>query len=168
MNQSTNGRKTVGTPKNGRKLGHRFEPGNKYGKGRPEGSRNKATIALQSLLDAEAEKITRKAIEMALAGDVTALRLVLERLIPPARERRLNLALPSVDSAADLPAAASEVLRAIAAGEITPAEGQAVAGVLNAHRQAVQTAKIAEAGARSEGWTLMTIYQLLQLTEGQQ
>ena len=79
--QSKNERKTA----NGRKPGHRFEKGNKHGKGRPEGSRNKATIALQSLLDAEGEKITRRAIEMALEGDVTAMRLVMERLIPPAR-----------------------------------------------------------------------------------
>jgi hypothetical protein len=40
--------------------------------GRPQGSRNKATIALQALLDEEGEQITRKAIEMAKAGGNTA------------------------------------------------------------------------------------------------
>jgi hypothetical protein len=73
-----------------------FQPGNTYGKGRPQGSRNSATIALQALLNEEGEQITRKAIEMALKGDSTAMRLVLERLIPPTKERPVNLALPRV------------------------------------------------------------------------
>ena len=55
--------------KNMPKTGHRFARGNTYGKGRPSGSRNKATIALQSLLEAEGKAITRKAVEMAKAGD---------------------------------------------------------------------------------------------------
>jgi hypothetical protein len=43
--------------------------------GRPKGSRNKATLAMEALLDGEAEAITRKAIEKALEGDMTAIRL---------------------------------------------------------------------------------------------
>jgi hypothetical protein len=49
--------------------GRPFAPGNP---GRPKGSRNKATLAAEALLDGEAEALTRKAIELALAGDVTA------------------------------------------------------------------------------------------------
>src|SRR5215471_4814383 len=78
--------------------GRPFEPGNKLGTGRPEGSRNKATLALQALLDSEGETITRKAIEMAKSGDTTAMRLVIERLIPPTKERRINLDLPKVET----------------------------------------------------------------------
>ncbi len=39
------------------------------------GARHKATVAAEALLDGEAEALTRKAVEMALAGDGTALRL---------------------------------------------------------------------------------------------
>jgi hypothetical protein len=53
--------------KDARKTGHRFARGNSFGKGRPQGSRNKVTIALRALLDEEGEQITRKAIEMAKA-----------------------------------------------------------------------------------------------------
>ena len=91
--------------KDTRKTGHRFARGNSFGRGRPQGSRNKATIALQALLDEEGEQITRKAIEMALAGDSTALRLVLERLVPPVRERRLSLELPKIETPAGVLAA---------------------------------------------------------------
>ena len=49
---------------------------------RPKGARNRATLAAETLLDGEAEALTRKAVELALAGDTTALRLCLERVLP--------------------------------------------------------------------------------------
>src|SRR6516225_4824452 len=55
--------------------------------GRPRGSRNRSTLAAQLLLQGEAEALTRKAVELALGGDPTALRLCLDRLIAPHRER---------------------------------------------------------------------------------
>jgi hypothetical protein len=128
--------------KNSEKTGHRFARGNKYGKGRPEGSRNSATIALQSLLDDEGEAITRKAIEMALEGDSTALRLVLERLVPPTRERRVNLTLPKVTTAADIAVAIGAVLEAVANGELAPSEGQSLTGLLEAQRKSIETAQL--------------------------
>ena len=55
--------------------------------GRRPGSRNKATLAAAALLAGESEALTRKAVELALAGDPTAMRLCIERLLPPSRER---------------------------------------------------------------------------------
>ena len=108
--------------KDTRKTGHRFARGNSFGRGRPQGSRNKATIALQSLLDEEGEQITRKAIEMAKAGDSTALRLALG-LIPPVRERRLSLELPKIETPAGVLEAIG-VVDAVGTGKITPSEGR--------------------------------------------
>ena len=45
--------------------------------GRPKGSRNVATLACEALLDGQAEALTQKAIQMALAGDPVALGSVL-------------------------------------------------------------------------------------------
>ncbi len=56
--------------------------------GRPRGSRNRATQAMQQLLDGEARALTRKAVELALGGDTTALRMCLDRLLAPRRDRR--------------------------------------------------------------------------------
>ena len=72
--------------------------------GRPRGSRNRSTLAAQMLLQGEAEALTRKAVELALGGDVTALRLCLDRLIAPHRERLMPLALPRMREPADLAA----------------------------------------------------------------
>src|SRR5438477_8366992 len=51
--------------------------------GRRTGSRNKATLAAAALLAGEAEALTRRAVELALVGDPTAMRLCIERILPP-------------------------------------------------------------------------------------
>ncbi len=70
--------------------------------GRPPGARNKATEMAELLLDGEAEALTRRALDLALEGDAAALRLCLDRIIPPRRQRAVRLDLPPVASAADL------------------------------------------------------------------
>ena len=59
--------------------------------GRPAGARHKYVLAIQDLLDGEAEALGRKAIELALAGDTVALRLCLERIAPPRKERQCQM-----------------------------------------------------------------------------
>jgi hypothetical protein len=135
---------------NEKKSAGRFEPGNKFGKGRPAGCRNKATEALQALLDDEGEQITRKAIEMAIDGDVVALRLCLERLIPPVRERRVSLSVPQMERASDIAKALGTLLASVASGEITPGEGQIIATLLEVQRKAIETAELEQRIARLE------------------
>ena len=50
--------------------------------GKPKGSRHRATQAAQSLIENQSDAITQKAVEMALEGDTTALRLCIERIAP--------------------------------------------------------------------------------------
>ena len=65
-----------------KRRGRPFEPGHPGGPGRPAGSRNRASLAADALLDGEAEELTRKCIELAKTGDTTALRLCMERIAP--------------------------------------------------------------------------------------
>jgi uncharacterized protein DUF5681 len=90
--------------------------------GRPRGSRNRTTLAAEALLDGEAEALTRKAIEQALQGDPAAMRICMERILPPRRERLLMFDLPQLNSAEDGPRETSAILSAIAAGQITLSE----------------------------------------------
>ena len=110
--------------------------------GRPFGARHKATMAAEALLDGEAETLTRRAIEKAKEGDSIALRLVLERIIPPRRERPIRIDLPALTSAADLTAAFAAVASAVAQGEITAGEGADVSSVLNAFMRAHELLEI--------------------------
>ena len=64
---------------NGRNTDGKFSDRNT---GRPKGSRNKATIAIESLLEGQAEALTQTAISKALDGDSIALRLCLDRIAP--------------------------------------------------------------------------------------
>lgn len=122
----------------------KFAPGNRANpKGRIPGSRNKATLAAQALLDGEVENLTRKAVELALEGDTTALRLCLERILPARKEAALApLDLPKVEGAADLPQLTAAILDSVAAGRITPGEGQALAALTNAHAKTLEIAEL--------------------------
>jgi len=90
--------------------------------GKPKGARHRTTLAAEALLDGEAEVLTRKAIELALAGDSPALRLCLDRILPPRRERPVRFALPLLEGAGDAVAAMAAITAAVAAGEISPGE----------------------------------------------
>lgn len=105
----------------------RFAPGNP---GRRKGSRNRATIVAQSLLDKDVRAITGKAIDMAKAGDVQALRLCLERLIAPTREAPLRIDLPVPASASEVPATLTAILHAAALGNITSGEAERIGRVV--------------------------------------
>jgi hypothetical protein len=88
--------------------------------GRPPGSRNRTTRAAEALLEGEATALMRKAIERAFAGDAAMLRLCLERLIPPRRERAVHLALPRIRKATNAEEAMAAITAAAASGAITP------------------------------------------------
>lgn len=122
---------------------HLFQPGQSGNpSGKPRGARNKATMAAQVLLDGEAEALTRKAVDLALAGDLTALRLCLERIVPPRKDSPVKVKLPILESAADIPAVTRALLDAVAKGQLTPSEAQAVAGLVEVHRKALETEEL--------------------------
>ncbi|MFN3642572.1 MAG: DUF5681 domain-containing protein [Gemmobacter sp.] len=110
--------------------------------GRPHGARHKATRAALALLDGEAEALTRQAVTMALGGDVTALRLCLERIAPPRKDSPVTVALPPMHSAADAAKAAGALLDAVAAGELTPTEGAHVMALVEAYRRTLETSEL--------------------------
>ena len=105
--------------------------------GRPAGARNRATLLVEQLLDGEAPALARKVMAMALAGDAAAMRLCLDRIIAPRRERPVRLALPRIASAADLGPAMAAVAGAAAEGAITPAEACELSQVLDTYIRAV-------------------------------
>ena len=110
--------------------------------GRPKGTRNKTTLAMEALLDGEAEAITRKAIEKAKEGDMVAIRLCLERTISAVKSRPIEIDLPPVETTEDITAAQGAVIAAMARGEITPDDASTVAGVLEAKRRAIETVEL--------------------------
>src|SRR5215468_4219147 len=97
--------------------------------GRPPGARGQATLAAEVLLEGEAEALTRQAIELALEGDRTALKLCLERILPRRRSRALAFDLPCIDRIEDLGNAIGAVLQEAASGRIFLDEAAALIGM---------------------------------------
>jgi len=124
---------------NGRKTDGKFSQGNS---GRPKGSRHKTTLAIQALLDGEGEALTRKAIEMALAGDSVALRLCLDRIAPPRKDGPVRFDLPPMDGAACAGNAMGAILSSVANGDLTPSEASAIAGLVEGYRKTLETAEL--------------------------
>ncbi len=110
-------------------------------KGKIKGTKNLVTRAAEAMLDGEADKLTRKAIEMALSGDSFALRLCLERIIPPRKDRPLNFPLPAIGSAADAALLMGSLLQAVADGKITPFEASEVTKLVDSYCHTLETAE---------------------------
>jgi hypothetical protein len=121
----------------GRVRGRPFERGRSAGRG--TGSCNKTTAAAAALLAGESEALTRRAVELALGGDPTAMRLCIERVLPACRERTVNFALPPIESAADIAAAMKAVTSALAEGAITPGEAATIVAVVDTFVRAIET-----------------------------
>jgi hypothetical protein len=107
--------------------------------GRRRGSRNRTTQAMQLLLDGEAQALTCKALELALGGDKAALRMCLDRLMPPRRDRVVPLAMPPVRKVSDLTPAMAAIMTATARGEISAGEGVGLARLVDVFLKALDT-----------------------------
>jgi len=107
--------------------------------GKKPGTRHRATLAIEKLLDGEGEELTRKAIELAKDGDLTAIKLCLERICPPRKSRPIAIDLPDVKTSLGVSQAQSAVVQAVGEGELTPDEGQVLANILESRRKSIET-----------------------------
>jgi hypothetical protein len=120
----------------------RFQPGNKHGWGRPEGSRDKSDPLLEKIRSDDAKGPVKMVIERAMQGDMQAARLILDRIVPPRRGRRVQLELPPVEILQDVVVAHSVIIKAMGGGERTLEEAATVAGVLEAKRKAIEITQL--------------------------
>jgi Family of unknown function (DUF5681) len=107
--------------------------------GRPRGSRNRTALLMENLLGYEAEAIGRKAVEMALKGDMAAIRLCMDRLAPARKDESIAFELPPLEKPADSVAAAATLVAAVAEGELTPSEAAQLAKVIEVYVRAIET-----------------------------
>jgi hypothetical protein len=110
--------------------------------GRPPGSRNKATLLVEQMIEGEGERLARKVLELALGGDLSALRLCMERLVPPRRDRPIHLNLPPIDTVEQISTAMTMVAAAIGEGQITPSEGEVLANLLVIQKEMIVAGEV--------------------------
>jgi hypothetical protein len=120
--------------------GRPFPPGHSGNlAGRPRGARNRSTLAAEQLLDGEAEGLTRKVIELAQNGDITALRLCMDRILPVRRDRFLLAELPPLKSVSDAPDVIAAIVAAVGAGELGIADAMELAGLVDLYVRTKQS-----------------------------
>lgn len=110
--------------------------------GKPKGTRNRVTMLAEQILDGEAETMVRIAVEWAKNGNMTALRLCLDRILPPRHDRPVRFAMPALNSADDAAKAVAAITIAVARGELTPSEAGELSRVIEAYVKALETSEI--------------------------
>ena len=125
--------------KYGRNTDGSFASGNA---GKPKGSRNKATVTIESLLEGQAEALTQKATSSALTVDTIALKLCMDRIAPSPKDKPICFSLPDMHCVKDASEAAGSVLRAVGNGCITPIEGTRVMGLIDSYRRTLELTEI--------------------------
>ena len=131
--------------KTGEKQAGRFPKGQSGNPGgRPKGSRNATTLALETLLDGQASALTQKAINLALAGDMAALRLCLDRILPPRKDSPVAFDLPEMKALHDAVPAMGALVKAVGQGELTPTEAAELTKMVQAFAKIIETAELEE------------------------
>jgi hypothetical protein len=112
------------------KRGRPFESGNTFGRGRPKGSHNRRTLEAQALFDEYKEPIIKKCIAQALAGDVRAIGLCVERILAPQRDPAVRVRFKKLERPKDIELATERLIEDLGKGKVTPQEAQTIYGML--------------------------------------
>ena len=137
-----------------KKTSTRFQPGRSGNpKGKPKGARNHTTRAVLELLEGGVLEVTRAVLTAARRGDLAACRLVLERIIPPSKERPVSIELPNTDSAQGCADAANAILKAVGAGDLLPGEAAILSSITENRRKSIETVELEGRIATLEGKT---------------
>ncbi len=123
--------------------GKKWKPGQSGNPaGKKPGTRHRITVLAEKLLDKDAEDVVKKCLELAKAGDSAAIKLIMDRILPPRKDRPVTIILPLIESLADASKAMGSVSNAVAAGEITPSEGQVLSAIIENYRKIIETTEL--------------------------
>ncbi|WP_425909840.1 DUF5681 domain-containing protein [Nitrobacter sp. TKz-YC02] len=110
--------------------------------GRKPGTRNRATILIESMSEDDRAAIVDKIIRQAKRGDRASQKLIVDRIEPPRKGRAAPVALPTIKTAGDVVTAMEAVTAAMVAGLLSPVEAVEIAGVVELQRRAIETTQM--------------------------
>lgn len=106
--------------------------------GRPKGIRNKAALLAENLFEGEIEGICRKVVEAAKQGNIQAIKIVLDRILPPKKEALICIDLPVIKVGSDILEAVGRVAEAVCQGKISPSEGEMLTRIIDRQARAIE------------------------------
>ena len=98
--------------------------------GKPKGARHKASMMAEMLFEEEIETVCHQVINQAKEGNLQAAKIILDRLLPPKKDRPINFKLPIIQNAADALKASRLICHAVGTGELTPIEAESLSKIL--------------------------------------
>ena len=119
-------------------------------RGKPKGARHKTTLLAEKLMQDDAENIVNAVLTAARDGDMTAARIVLDRILPARRDNPVTFALPKIMRPADAVAASAAILSAVADGRLTPGEALEVSKLIEGFVKTLEVAELEERLAELE------------------
>lgn len=107
--------------------------------GKKPGTLNRRT-QLSKLLEPHAEKLINKTVELALEGDVNALRLCIERLIPKSTSQPIQFEFNAIDleNINNLSLLGKTIISSVSSGFILPEEGQKLMDIVDSQRKLIE------------------------------
>ncbi len=117
-------------------MGNKFKPGESGNPdGRPKGSRDKRT-QYRELFEPHADDLIQKAIDLALAGDTTCLKMCIDRLVSPFRAKNATVTLDDIEGT--LTEKGEKIINAMGKGELSPSDASSMLTALAAQVRIVE------------------------------
>lgn len=101
--------------------------------GKPRGAKNQSSLVAERLFADEIQEICGSVIAQAKAGNMQAAKIILDRLLPPIKDKPIRIDLPKITSSNDLVRAIECITFAVGSGQISPLEGEAIARIIDIH-----------------------------------
>jgi hypothetical protein len=124
--------------------GRPFEPGNKLGRGRPRGSRNKKNQTAQRVIEEHAGPLARKAIVRALEGkgDGSMLKTLLSLVMPRRKDPPMKIGPLPTATIEELDQTTEKLVNLISAGKLSPDYASALLPLLEERRRVIEVREL--------------------------
>ena len=107
-------------------------------KGKPKGAKHKASIMAEMLFENELASVCNQVIDQAKEGNLQAAKIILDRLLPPRKDRIIDIKLPLINDSTDALKALRLICFAVGNGEITPLEGEALSKIVEIQTKSIE------------------------------
>ena len=124
------------------KRGRPFEAGNKFGQGRPLGSRNKNTLIIEELLYENSESLLHKALNLAQEGNIPMLRLLLDRVLPRPKDAPVSIGPLPMSTPEELLQAQESVMQELELGQLSLNQAEQIFSLIEARRRVLETQEL--------------------------
>ena len=124
--------------------GRPFQPGNKFGRGRPRGSRNNKTVLIEELLAESSHSLLSQALKLAHEGNVPLLRLLLDRVLPRPKDAAVEIGPLPIGTPEDLVQSQARVMQELGLGQLTLNQAEQIFSLLDNRRRVLETQELAQ------------------------